>query len=840
MAGQQPVTAYNAPVPSWALAIVTVAVFRVTVALMSFVAGLSAPIDRPLAPLWVYAALSFAFTAIGLALVLSHRRDPRAGWLGAVLTMVGCPLVRPLVAGAADHPFAWLESLRPEVFTPACLWAFTACFPTALNRRPARAVRGITAACVAVGAVLLTAGAIALSGAETFQRLDQALNAVPRDRVSPLWLLVFGLSAPALFTLLWRSLRTADADRGRASLFIGALLVGVSPITLVVLAEGVWPRLADWIHRPPVEARVTGGLFAFLGTLPFTTAYAVLFDRVVETRVVLHVAAQYLLARYVVVLLTLIPFGGLFLYFVQHRHESLVVLFSGAARPTLLIGAAAAGAVALQYRSAILRALDRRYHREPYDGSRVLGELTGPDGPASVEGLTARVSQQLGEAFHAPVFAFFHDEEHAVLRAAAPGLPTLPLFSPLLRIGEEGEPIVDLSLRTSRPLLDGLGDQERRWIDQAQIRLVACVRSRVLGPVGLIAAGPKLSGLDYEPRDRDFLAAVASTLGVTFDSLRLHHLPQPVLEPTARECDGCGSVYPADATGCRCGRVLSEGRVPYVLRGVFRFERRIGSGGFGTVYRAVDLGLGRTVAIKLLTGARPDQVDALMREARNMAAVSHRHLAVIHAVERWRSTPLIVQEFLEGGTLARRLQGGPLPLREAAELGLVLADVLERLHGDGIVHCDVKPTNIGFTREGVGKLFDFGLARHTVPAASPDSGGTGMPGDGHEGLVGTPGYMSPEAIRGFRPEPGFDWWSLAVVLFEAFSGRRPFDGADTSDVLRAILLRPAPDPRVFRSGLPSQLTDVFRAAFDPARPRRLADARGFRAALTGLRAESGV
>ena len=578
--------------PAWALGVVAMAVFRVVVALMLYISGLAAPLVAPVAPLWLYAALSATFTIAGLALVLSQRRDHRAEWLGALLTMVGCPLVRPLIAGDGGQPLAWLESFHPEVFTPACAWAFAASFPVNVTGRSARIVRGVSSACVAIGAGLMVVSLMSAFGSGPLHTAAVALNRVPRGRVSPIWLLQIGLAAPTLLVLLWRSATAPPQARSRAALFIGALTLGLGPITLELLAEGIWPAYGIAMHRPAAEPWITGVVFAGLGTLPFTMGYAVLFDRVVETRIALRAAAQYLLARYIVGLLTLVPFGGLVFYLIRHREDSLMSLVSGGDRPTVLLGSAIVGAVAMRFRPRLVRALDRRYHREPYDGSRVLGQLTGTDGPSTIDELGLHVRKEIGDAFHAPIEVFLLHDDHAVLQPVVSALPPIPVFSSLLRLGETGSATVDLLADAGKALLASLPADERHWLARGDIRLVSCVRSRALGPVGLIGAGPKLSGLPYTLADREFLSAVSSAIGLAVDSLQLRRAHvAPTTEPAARECDGCGSVYTSDAGRCRCGRALADSAVPYVLRGVFRFERRIGSGGAGVVYRAVDLRL---------------------------------------------------------------------------------------------------------------------------------------------------------------------------------------------------------------------------------------------------------
>src|SRR5262245_3992245 len=386
---------YNPDVPAWALGVVAMAVFRVVVALMLYASGIAVPLGRPVAPLWVYAFLSSTFTFAGLALVLSQRQDHRAEWLGGLLAMVGCPLVRPLIAGSAA-PLGWLESFHPEVFIPAFAWCFAGSFPTPLTGRSARVVRGVSSASVAIGFVLLFLGLMSEWGAGGVRATAIALNRVARDRVSPMWLLQIALSAPTLVVLLWRSVTAPAPERSRAELFIGAFLVGIGPITLELLAEGIWPAYGRAMHQPATEPWITGVVFVAMGTLPLTMGYAVLFDHVVETRIALQAAAQYVLARYIVGFLTLIPFGGLVLYLARHREDSLISLFSGGDRPKVLLASVVAGAAAMRFRPLLVRALDRRYHREPYDGTRVLGQLTGPGGPSTVDELGVRVREEIG------------------------------------------------------------------------------------------------------------------------------------------------------------------------------------------------------------------------------------------------------------------------------------------------------------------------------------------------------------------------------------------------------------------------------------------------------------
>ena len=174
-----------------------------------------------------------------------------------------------------------------------------------------------------------------------------------------------------------------------------------------------------------------------------------------------------------------------------------------------------------------------------------------------------------------------------------------------------------------------------------------------------------------------------------------------------RRARWCGVPRPADA---RAGSETTCAALPLFVQGKFRLERLVGAGGMGVVYLAVDMVLDRHVAIKTLPSLRSESVERLHREARTMARVLHPNLALIYGTEQWRGTPMLIVEYLEGGTLRDWIRRGPVPYAEVVDLGIVLADALDSVHASGVLHRDVKPSNIGYTSDRRPKLLDFGLA----------------------------------------------------------------------------------------------------------------------------------
>jgi serine/threonine protein kinase len=307
----------------------------------------------------------------------------------------------------------------------------------------------------------------------------------------------------------------------------------------------------------------------------------------------------------------------------------------------------------------------------------------------------------------------------------------------------------------------------------------------------VLALGPKRSELPYSPQDRTLLALVADAAAIGLENRRLRDSGSTrsaaADESPASECLACGVVVSGGAERCAsCGAALRTAALPAELFGKFRLERRIGEGAMGVVYGALDLALARRVALKTLPRTSPEDAARLRRESRAMAAVTHPNLALILGAETWQGTPVLVLEYLPGGTLEGRLADGPLPPAQALDVAARMARVLERVHKAGLLHRDVKPSNVGFAEDGEPKLLDFGLVQilsDVVTGASTELLGGPLE---ETGLAGTPLYMSPEALEGRRPDPGFDLWSLAVVAFEAAAGRHPFERGSPSATFAAI------------------------------------------------------
>ncbi len=280
----------------------------------------------------------------------------------------------------------------------------------------------------------------------------------------------------------------------------------------------------------------------------------------------------------------------------------------------------------------------------------------------------------------------------------------------------------------------------------------------------------------------------------------------------------------------------------------FRILGRLGQGGMGVVYRAVDETLRRTVALKLLrdTGGDAETRQRFLREARSAAAVTHPNVAIVHQVGEADGRPYIAMELVKGESLRARLGRGRLDVATARELAVQMARGLAAAHAEGIVHRDFKPENVMITPEGVVKLLDFGLAKLGVERVA--SGPTDVGPAKSETLVtsnerrvmGTAEYMSPEQAVGKPLDVQSDVFSFGVVLYEMLSGTRPFQGLTTGDVLMAIVRDPAPALRKQVPGVDGATEAVVTRCLAKAPAERFANGGEIVAALGGATTGSTV
>jgi eukaryotic-like serine/threonine-protein kinase len=250
--------------------------------------------------------------------------------------------------------------------------------------------------------------------------------------------------------------------------------------------------------------------------------------------------------------------------------------------------------------------------------------------------------------------------------------------------------------------------------------------------------------------------------------------------------------------------------------GPYEITEIIGTGGMGEVYRARDTRLGRTVAVKVLPSLlsdKPELRDRFEREAHAISNLNHPHICTLHDVGRQDGIDFLVMEYLEGESLAARLERGPLPLADALKVAIEIGDALDKAHRQGIVHRDLKPGNVMLTKNGA-KLLDFGLAKLRGSEGRPVAATvTAMPTDAANltaagAILGTLQYMSPEQLEGREADARADIFAFGTTLYEMLTGRKAFIGKSQVSLMAAILEHEPPRMATLQPILPQSLDDI--------------------------------
>ncbi|HKX29959.1 MAG TPA: protein kinase, partial [Blastocatellia bacterium] len=321
-------------------------------------------------------------------------------------------------------------------------------------------------------------------------------------------------------------------------------------------------------------------------------------------------------------------------------------------------------------------------------------------------------------------------------------------------------------------------------------------------------------------RDEDQRAAFLTTACAGDDALRreveslLAHqspaknmLESPVMEIAAKVCAG----EQADSLiGCSLGS--------------YQLLSRLGAGGMGEVYQARDLRLDRTVALKILPvefAKDEERMRRFIREAKAASALNHPHVATIYEFGESGGQNFIAMEYVEGQTLATKINGHPLEVSEFMKIGSQIADALDEAHSKGIIHRDIKPANVIINLRGQVKVLDFGLAKiQRSPEQSIDGHHLTLAKTEPGVVMGTLPYMSPEQALGREVDHRTDIFSLGVVLYQMVTGRLPWSGTNSSELLDRILHTQPEAMARFNHDAPAGLEPIVRKCLEKERETR--------------------
>ena len=269
--------------------------------------------------------------------------------------------------------------------------------------------------------------------------------------------------------------------------------------------------------------------------------------------------------------------------------------------------------------------------------------------------------------------------------------------------------------------------------------------------------------------------------------------------------------------------------------GHYRITEQIGAGGMGEVYRASDDRLGREVALKVLKPALANDPDRLRRfeqEARAAAALNHPNIVAVFDIGIHDGAPYIVSELLQGKTLRQRMLDGPIPVRQANEYAVQIAQGLVAAHEKHIVHRDLKPENLFVTHDNRVKILDFGIAKLAAPKLADEQELVSMTTQTKVGAVlGTAGYMSPEQLRAKPVDLRSDIFSFGAILYEVLTGKRAFSGDTEVDTMMAVLKEDPPEMTMSRQGIPTAFEQIVRHCLEKQPEDRFQTARDLSFAL---------
>jgi eukaryotic-like serine/threonine-protein kinase len=574
------------------------------------------------------------------------------------------------------------------------------------------------------------------------------------------------------------------------------------------------PATGGWLTSAVFDLVTTAGYLVF----PLSFAYCILRHRLFDIRIIIRRGLQYAFARRFLLSVPPLSAGLLLLDLVAHGREPLLDILQ--ARGWLYAGFAALAGLAYLRRQSWLSALDRRFFRDRYDGQKLLHDIADEiRESANIEQVAPAVVARIANALHSQFCALVsRGPSDRVYRTIAAS-PAQALYAelrstnkliPLLRVFGKPFPVL---LAESGWIGQQLPQQDKDFLRNAHIDLIVPVSLTQGQTEVLLVLGAKRSDEPYSSEDSGLLETVASSM-----ALLLGRGPAGLSHVAFEECARCGSCYDIGTIRCAMDNLtLTLVPTPRLLADRYRLDSRLGQGGMGKVYRATDIALDRTVAVKMIREeflSDPSALERFRRESRMAGSFSHPNVVTVHdfGVDPAQRA-FLVMELLEGITLRQELHvhSRLAPARVLQIFGPLCAG-LEAAHNRGLVHRDLKPENIFLVRASapeVVKITDFGVAKFLPRVADQTSDTfTGVP-------LGTLRYMSPEQLRAGSLSRSWDLWALAVIAYEVLCGIHPFAMSDLATLPNAILEGHVRPVTSYIPEAPSRWQEFFRRALAP-------------------------